>query len=387
VNNEATVLHNNRAGSDKIYRVELREVQGGWVVSYRNGRRLPGPGYQIQGSAGGLKTPTPVTVEQARQVYNAVIREKERGHYRVVDRISEASAIPATATASDEAAAPPNEAEQKDSGKFPMLLIPIEDEATALRLCENPSYCGQEKQDGERRMLLKDLHSIRGVNRNGEFVSIPEAVRAAADSIGVNAFLIDGEEIGETLPVWDLLEYDGEDLRTQPMQIRYERLAMFIPRFHNSAIRIVPTAFTREAKRAMFEDIKSRGGEGMVFKLVAAPYVEGKSKYALKYKFRGRATVQVVGISSTKRSVQMGVAAEDGIQFIGNITIPANKDVPVIGQYVEVEYLYAYPNGGSLYQPTYIGPRPDKNEADRHDSLKFKRTSETDTDDESAEAA
>jgi bifunctional non-homologous end joining protein LigD len=126
----------------------------------------------------------------------------------------------------------------------------------------------------------------------------------------------------------------------------------------------------------MFHDIKARGGEGMVFKLVAAPYQEGKSKYALKFKFKAMATVQIVGASATKRSVQTGVIAEDGIQFVGNVTIPVNKEIPSIGEFAEVEYLYAYPNGGSLFQPVYLGPRPDKLEADRYDSLKFKRESD-----------
>ena len=43
---------------------------------------------------------------------------------------------------------------------------------------------------------------------------------------------------------------------------------------------------------------------------------------------------------------------------VGNVTIPANKDIPKEGQIVEVRYLYAY-RGGSLFQPTYLGPRTD----------------------------
>jgi len=378
--NETTVLHNNRAGSDKIYRVELREVQGGWTVCYRNGRRVPGPGYQIQGSAGGMKTPTPVSSDKALQIYNDLIRSKERGHYLIVERSRDVASATEAGPAEAEPPVSVSAEERTDSGKYPMLLIAIEDEATALRLCENPSYCGQEKEDGERRMLLKEPMDLRGVNRNGEFVPIPQPVRNAADFIRLNSFLLDGEEIGEVLRVWDLLEQNGEDLRDQPMQVRYERLATLIPNYYNIAIQTVPTAFTRDAKLKMFHDIEARGGEGMVFKLVAAPYVEGKSKYALKYKFKARATVQIVGANSNKRSVQTGVIGDDGIQFIGNVTIPVNKDIPSVGQFAEVEYLYAFPNGGSLYQPVYLGPRTDKNEADRYDTLKFKRPSDSDGD-------
>jgi bifunctional non-homologous end joining protein LigD len=374
--NESILLHNDRGGSDKVYHLELKEVHGGWVVNYRNGRRVPGPGYEIQGSAGGMKTPGPVPYETARRTYNDLIQSKVRGRYVIIERISAIEAVTEAGTASASLAEEPPETEERDSGKYPMLLLPIADEATALRLCDNPSYCGQEKEDGERRMLLKDPLNLRGVNRNGEFVPIPQSIRDASDLISLNAFLLDGEVIGEKLRVWDLLEHNGEDMREQSMQVRYERLALLIPNYFNYAIQVVPTAFTRDAKLRMFHDIKARGGEGMVFKLVAAPYQEGKSKYALKFKFKEPATVQIVGVSSTKRSVQMGVVAEGGIQFVGNVTIPVNKDIPSVGHFAEVEYLYAYPNGGSLFQPVYLGPRPDKLEADRYDSLKFKRASD-----------
>jgi bifunctional non-homologous end joining protein LigD len=50
----------------------------------------------------------------------------------------------------------------------------------------------------------------------------------------------------------------------------------------------------------------------------------------------------------------------DGQRFIevGNVTIPPNKEIPALNSIVEVRYLYAY-EGGSLYQPTYLGPRDD----------------------------
>lgn len=386
---ESVVLHNNRAGSDKIYRVELKQVAGGWVVNYRNGRRVPGPGYEIQGSAGGTKTPQPRPYESAQKTFQTLVKSKQDKGYRVVARTS-SNAAGTDVDASDSGAEgdTSNGASQKtDSGKFPMLLNVIEDEAQALQLCDNPSYCCQEKEDGERRMLLRENLTAKGINRNGQFVVIPATIERASDLLRFNSFLFDGEAIGETLRIWDLLELDGEDLRLQSMQVRYERLRSAVPNYLGFSIQVVPTAFTRDAKLRLFQEVKARGGEGVVFKLVAAPYEEGKSRYALKFKFKAQATIQVVGISATKRSVQVGVAGEDGIVFVGNVTIPANKEIPTIGEFAEVEYLYAYPNGGSLFQPFYLGPRTDKTEPDRLDSLKFKRQSdEGDTDEESTAA-
>jgi hypothetical protein len=43
----------------------------------------------------------------------------------------------------------------------------------------------------------------------------------------------------------------------------------------------------------------------------------------------------------------------------GNVTIPANHQIPRVGDVVEVRYLYAYRDSLALYQPVYLGPRDD----------------------------
>jgi hypothetical protein len=44
---------------------------------------------------------------------------------------------------------------------------------------------------------------------------------------------------------------------------------------------------------------------------------------------------------------------------VGNVTIPVNADIPPVGAVVEVRYLFAYDNGGSLYEPCFLGQRSD----------------------------
>jgi bifunctional non-homologous end joining protein LigD len=63
---------------------------------------------------------------------------------------------------------------------------------------------------------------------------------------------------------------------------------------------------------------------------------------------------------NNKRSVQMGVLrAPGGMPVpIGNVTIPANHEIPRVGDIIDVRYLYAN-RGGCLYQPQYRGRRDD----------------------------
>lgn len=68
--------------------------------------------------------------------------------------------------------------------------------------------------------------------------------------------------------------------------------------------------------------------------------------------------------SNTKRSVGLSLLdADEGEVGVGNVTIPANKSVPSVGDIVEVRFLYKY-EGGSLFQPVFLGPRVDQERAD-----------------------
>ena len=61
----------------------------------------------------------------------------------------------------------------------------------------------------------------------------------------------------------------------------------------------------------------------------------------------------------------------------GNVTIPVNFDVPNVGEVVEVKYLYARKQSGSLYQPIYLGTRTDiSKEECQQTQLKFKAEEE-----------
>ena len=59
----------------------------------------------------------------------------------------------------------------------------------------------------------------------------------------------------------------------------------------------------------------------------------------------------------------------------GNVTIPANQNIPAVGMIVECRYLYAFKESGCIYQPVYLGVRDDI-PADECtvDQLKYKAT-------------
>jgi bifunctional non-homologous end joining protein LigD len=61
----------------------------------------------------------------------------------------------------------------------------------------------------------------------------------------------------------------------------------------------------------------------------------------------------------------------------GNVTIPPNHEVPSKGEVVECQYLYAFRESGSIYQPVYLGKRTDIPAAEcTTDQLKYKAAAE-----------
>jgi bifunctional non-homologous end joining protein LigD len=98
-----------------------------------------------------------------------------------------------------------------------------------------------------------------------------------------------------------------------------------------------------------------------VFKQIDQPYSSGRPASggpALKLKFCETATFVVTRMNG-KRSVALSLFDGDKIKPAGNVTIPANREVPQIGQIVEVRFLYAFRESGAIYQPVYLGLRDD----------------------------
>lgn len=230
-------------------------------------------------------------------------------------------------------------------------------ETQAYALCLDPAWVAQEKHDGERRPLLIKQGQVSGLNRYGSYVGLKSEIAEGLDA-SVDC-LIDGEDMGSYVTAFDLLEWDGQDIRSQPFTKRFELLQRMVQ--WNPALRLSPLAQTTAEKRELMGRMAAEKREGVVFKRADATYGEGKPASGgdyLKFKLTTEASVIVTKIN-LKRSVQMAVLDETGAEVaVGSVTIPPNAAIPEVGEVIEVTYLYAY-KGGSLYQPVYGKPRPD----------------------------
>ncbi|MDP9891589.1 bifunctional non-homologous end joining protein LigD [Variovorax boronicumulans] len=335
---QSSFLYFTGQGSDKVYQVHLRPKDDGWVVDYGNGRR----GGTL---ATGTKTSSPVAFEAALKIYEKVVKEKTSKGY-TPDQSG------ALYTSTDLAG--------RISGELPQLPTLILEEQVA-RYFDDAGWGLQEKADGENRILLIEGETVRGTNRRGLFVDIPQSWTGAVDAASAGRTVIAGEHVGDAFKAFDLLEVDGQDLRGSPFIERFGHLQKAAGRLPWMLVLNLET--TAEGKRRRAAQLLAAHGEGYVLKALAAPFAAGRSTTSLKFKFNQSATCEVIRVNA-QRSVAVGLRDEAGAMVdMGNVTVPPNEALPAAGTLVEVRYLYRYA-GGKFEQPVYKGQRPDMTSED-----------------------
>jgi bifunctional non-homologous end joining protein LigD len=341
--NESIELAFKEGSSDKVYHAELKAEGDGYVVNFAYGRRG-------QSLATGSKTKGPIEYDVAKSVYEKLIKSKVSKGYQP----DGASAAIAVVT------------DKVDTGIRPQLLNEIP-ETEIDKYISNDRYCMQEKNDGRRKMLSYTGTTVTGVNKKGFEIPVVPQMMADCQTIK-GAAILDGEDMGHEILLFDMISYPD---------MRYiDRLEMLkeLVRPNLRSLRVVATAFTSAEKQEMYNELKRTKAEGVVFKLKNAAYSAGRPNSGgtqLKCKFYESASCVVTSVSDVKSSIGLSVLddmadnhmALNSLTEVGNTTIYPNQVTPILGEIVEVKYLYYFP-GGSLYQPVLLGVRDDVEEAE-----------------------
>ena len=346
-------LHYREGSSDKIYQASLVDVGGLFEVHFSYGRR---------GNAltTGKKTMQPVPKAEAMRIWDRLIAEKIKKGYREMGESigSHTVAVPET------------------TGILPQLLNPV-DEEEVEQLLTHDQWLVQEKKDGKRLILRKEGQTVEGINRRGILCGIPQSLVDSAKALRGD-WLIDGELVGEVFHAFDLLEHEGS-YRAQPLRRRLVALFNLVASGQAPTIQLVASYTGEAVKRRFLERCREENLEGVVFKDMTAPYIPGRPNSGgtqKKFKFVETASVVVTSLNG-KRSVKIGVLDGERMISSGNVTIPVGSDIPGIGDIVEVRYLYAFRESGSLFQPVYVGERDDLELKDCSiNQLKWKRAEE-----------
>ena len=172
----------------------------------------------------------------------------------------------------------------------------------AKRPPAGPGWIHEIKHDGFRLIARRDSAGVRLSTRKGnDFTSRFPSIALAVANLPARSCVIDGEAIvcdESGLAVFelirrqrtsakavhcafDLLELDGEDLRSTPIEARKRTLESLLRHAHFSIV------FNRhfEADGAtIYREACALGCEGIVSKRVGSPYRSGRSPHWVKVK-------------------------------------------------------------------------------------------------------
>ena len=322
-------LYFTHGTSDKEYHVQLDNKGEGYLVNFQYGKR----GGTLKA---GTKTKEPISLDKAQKVYDKLVQSKISKGYSEAESGTVFQGL----------------GNREFSGLVPQLLLELKSEMALTQYMNDDAFYAQEKHDGERRMVKKDTQETVGINKKGLKINLTAEIANSLEEKCV----IDGEQVAQHLHVFDIRSYKDVNLQSQPY---HERLSLLEELNLGDNISITYTAKTKEEKQSLLEQLQARNAEGIVFKHKDHQYKEGRPSSGgdvFKYKFYKTATVRVAKHNDTKRSIHMEMLDGGDVIAVGKVSIPVNKDLPPVGAFIEVKYLYAY-KGGSLFQPVYLQER------------------------------
>ena len=323
-------LFNTEGTSDKVYVTWIESREGGFVVLAQWGRR----GGPMQS---GAKSKV-VTIEKAKAAFDKVLKSKLAKGYRTGKDVPAYSQVEGAV----------------DTGIRPMLLTAATEDDLE-RFVSDDSWGAQEKKNGKHVLVKSGQGKATGINRRGLECAIPEAV---ADTLREYPLVLDGELIDHVFHVFDILEDgegEGSDVQSESTLARHVRLKAAIAPFEGVHVKVVPLVLNKD-KRGLVAELRNGRKEGVVFKLLSAPYQAGKIEtlskaVAVKIKF-WKGGEFVVDEINDQQSVRLVAFDGKNPVVVGNCTVPSKYLGQVKkGCVLRVKYLYAT-SGKQLYQPS-----------------------------------
>jgi bifunctional non-homologous end joining protein LigD len=201
----------------------------------------------------------------------------------------------------------------------------------------------EEKYDGFRILAYKEGGNVLLLSRNANdrtqrFSKIAQAVAA----LPARTLLLDGEAVSfdrhnvsrfqllqelrsePKYSAFDCLYRDGQDLRSEPLARRRDSLAEAIGKDSKDSVIFLSARLAENGLKA-YQIAKAEGFEGVLAKESAAPYVEGRSRWWLKFKVRQEDEFIVIGYTAPSGARQyfgamlLGAYRDGRLIYVGKV--------------------------------------------------------------------
>jgi DNA ligase D-like protein (predicted ligase) len=177
--------------------------------------------------------------------------------------------------------------------------------------------------------ILKALAALRGEGiLDGEIVVLDaegrpdfQRVLTREQTRGPHRALLKSREHPAVFIAFDLLFWQGESLLNRPL---LERRRLLTRVLSGAASPLIESSYTIGRGRALFEEAKARGLEGIFAKRIDSPYLPGgRTRDWLKIKVRREVDAVLVGLVRERgakrvKSLVLGTPREGRLAWIGN---------------------------------------------------------------------
>ncbi|HEY2366465.1 MAG TPA: WGR domain-containing protein, partial [Polyangiaceae bacterium] len=231
-----------------------------------------------------------VSLEAAEKTYAKLVREKTgKGYQEITTDVKPAAIAPPEGEGSGSKVV----GKRARVGRVAQLLNAI-DEVMLEKVLADDAMVAQQKLDGVR-VLVQVGKTMVVTNRAGQATAMGGDVIAGLEHLP-HGTIVDGEIVGSTYYLFDVLSIGAEDVTTLGYIERWERLDGDIEPGLAGSIQVLPYASGKQ-KRKLLESLRESKAEGIVFKHKSAPYTPGRPASGgmqLKHKFVKSADVIVV---------------------------------------------------------------------------------------------
>lgn len=248
----------------------------------------------------------------------------------------------------------------------PTLCSPITLE-TLLRLAEDPRWSCSQKVDGTRLLAVVEQGKVTGYSRKGEKTIVPSVIaKALSGRLPEGRFVLDGELLGNEYVVFDLIEAGDNDGYLIGSRCPYNHRLLALQNLAlltkwDKPLLLLPVAQTTVEKLTLIKRVEESRCEGVVARLNAGTYQEGKrSKDVVKWK-RRRSIDCVLNEGTQGKANFTLVLFDNGNEVEVGAISSLTGDGPrlKVGDVVTVDYAGAS-ESGQLIQPVTPMKRTDK---------------------------
>lgn len=251
-------------------------------------------------------------------------------------------------------------------------------------LIADPAYVAERKYDGHRVLVAVEDSKVTAYNRNGtSYGHAFGPARSLASRVDVPFVVLDGEHVNGTFHVFDIVDLPGIVHENTPYAERREALEGLFVNWLDDDVKLVSVARSAEQKAALREDVRTAGGEGIVFKHVNSTYTPGaRVAEWVKDKFVSEADVIVVAIgekghnSATVAVIDPDAPDDKALVLVGKASLNGKERWGIkLGDVVTVRYLSCDPVERRLVQ-CRLAARPRSDKAQHEctiDQLRFTR--------------